>query len=176
MLKHHPYEEPAYDIIQLSNEWSAVGSGLMGELPAPLTPPAFLQLLKDQFQLSVIRHTIPPAQAIHKVAICGGAGSFLTKTALAAGAHAFVTGDVKYHEFFDAEKRLLLADIGHWESEQFTIDLQNCCENESCRVFQMNRNTNVQVSDTTSDEQGPNAGTKNKKLQTQIWLLQKSIL
>ncbi len=83
----------------------------------------FLQLIKDQFQLSVIRHTIPPAHAIHKVALCGGAGSFLTKTALAAGAHAFVTGDVKYHEFFDAENRLLLADIGHWESEQFTIDL-----------------------------------------------------
>lgn len=123
MLKHHPYEEPAYDIIQLSNEWNVVGSGMIGELPSSMTPNDFLQLLKDQFQLTVIRHTLPPAHAIHKVALCGGAGSFLTKTALAAGAHAFVTGDVKYHEFFDAENRLLLADIGHWESEQFTIDL-----------------------------------------------------
>nr|WP_294904363.1 Nif3-like dinuclear metal center hexameric protein [uncultured Lacibacter sp.] len=123
MTKAHPYEEVAYDVVTLDNPLQTTGSGLIGELPKQVTPSEFLQLLKDQFGLSVIRHTAPPAHAIHKVAVCGGAGSFLTKTALAAGAHAFVTGDIKYHEFFDAESRLLLADIGHWESEQFTIDL-----------------------------------------------------
>ncbi|MBP6687509.1 MAG: Nif3-like dinuclear metal center hexameric protein [Lacibacter sp.] len=123
MLKHHPYEEPAYDIIQLSNEWGGAGSGIIGDLPEGITQNDFLQLLKNQFHLSVIRHTSPSLATIKKVALCGGAGSFLTKAALAAGADAFVTGDVKYHEFFDAENRLFLADIGHWESEQFTIDL-----------------------------------------------------
>lgn len=123
MIKAHPYEEVAYDVISLDNRLQTTGSGMMGELPKPMIPNDFLQLLKDQFNLSIIKHTVPPAKPIHKVALCGGAGSFLTKAALAAGADAYVTGDVKYHEFFDAENRLLLADIGHWESEQFTIDL-----------------------------------------------------
>lgn len=123
MIKAHPYEEVAYDIISLDNRLQTTGSGMMGELPTPMISNDFLQLLKNQFNLAIIKHTAPPAKPIQKVALCGGAGSFLTKAALAAGADAYVTGDVKYHEFFDAENRLLLADIGHWESEQFTIDL-----------------------------------------------------
>lgn len=123
MIQAHPYEEVAYDIIGLDNRLQTTGSGMIGQLPKPMIPNDFLQLLKDQFHLSIIKHILPPAKPIQTVALCGGAGSFLTKTALAAGADAYVTGDVKYHEFFDAENRLLLADIGHWESEQFTIDL-----------------------------------------------------
>lgn len=122
MIKAHPYEEVAYDVVRLDNNYQSTGSGLIGDLPASMPPAEFLELLKNQFHLEVIRYT-NREKPVHKVALCGGAGSFLTKTALAAGADAYVTGDVKYHEFFDAENRLLLADIGHWESEQFTIDL-----------------------------------------------------
>ncbi len=119
----HPYEEVAYDIVSLDNDLQEVGSGLLGVLPEPITENAFLQLLKERFGLKVIRHTTFTQKQIQKVAICGGAGSFLIGRALAAGADAYVTADVKYHEFFDAEGRMLLADIGHWESEQFTIEL-----------------------------------------------------
>ena len=119
----HPYEEVAYDIVSLDNDLQTVGSGLIGELPEEITGADFLEMLKQQFGLKVIRHTVIPENGIKKVAVCGGAGSFLTSTALGAGADAYVTADVKYHEFFDAEGRMLLADIGHWESEQFTIEL-----------------------------------------------------
>lgn len=123
LIKAHPYEEVAYDLVALDNSLNQVGAGLIGELPAAKSTADFLQLLKNQFNLKVIRHTDWDEKPIKKVAICGGAGSFLTKAAIAAGADAFVTGDVKYHEFFDAENKLLLADIGHWESEQYTIEL-----------------------------------------------------
>ena len=123
MKAAHPYEEVAYDILSLDNDLQAVGSGMIGELPHPMNETEFLRLLKKQFQLNLIRHTALTGKEIQKVALCGGAGSFLTAKALSAGAHAFVTADVKYHEFFDGEGQLLLADIGHWESEQFTIDL-----------------------------------------------------
>ncbi|GAB4094420.1 Nif3-like dinuclear metal center hexameric protein [Flaviaesturariibacter terrae] len=123
LVKAHPYEEVAYDIFTMENAHFGIGAGLIGELPAPLAPGAFLQLLKDAFGLSVVRHTAPPDRPVRRVALCGGSGAFLIRAALAAGADAYVTADVKYHEFFDAEERMLLADIGHWESEQFTVDL-----------------------------------------------------
>ncbi len=123
MLEAHPYEEVAYDMMALDNTTGHIGSGLVGELPTPMAETAFLALLKEAFGLKILRHTPLLGKTIQKIALCGGAGSFLTKTAIAAGADAFITGDVKYHEFFDADGRLLLADIGHYESEQFTIDL-----------------------------------------------------
>jgi dinuclear metal center YbgI/SA1388 family protein len=123
LLKAHPYEEVAYDLIQLANDYQQVGSGLLAELPAPVSEPVFLQQLKAAFGLQLVRHTPLLGKPVQKIALCGGAGSFLTGKALAAGADVFVTADVKYHEFFDANDRLVLADIGHWESEQFTIDL-----------------------------------------------------
>jgi dinuclear metal center YbgI/SA1388 family protein len=123
MTESHPYEEIAYDIIALNNYFQEVGSGLIGELADPMEITAFLELLKKQFGLSVIRHTPVVSEVIKKVAVCGGAGSFLIKSALSAGADVYVTADVKYHEFFDAENRMMIADVGHWESEQFTIDL-----------------------------------------------------
>lgn len=123
MLKAHPYEEVAYDIIHLDNTTNHIGSGLIGELPQSLEETAFLALLQQTFGLKTLRHTPLLGKTIQKVALCGGAGSFLTRTAIAAGAGAYVTADVKYHEFFDADNRLLLADIGHYESEQFTTDL-----------------------------------------------------
>jgi dinuclear metal center YbgI/SA1388 family protein len=119
----HPYEEVAYDIISLDNTNQQVGSGLVGYLPESISETQFLSLLKEKFNLSVIRHTRLLNREVRKIALCGGAGSFLIGAALAAGADFFITGDIKYHEFFDANSRFVLADIGHYESEQYTTDL-----------------------------------------------------
>lgn len=110
-------------ILSPKQDSGGVGSGLIGELETPLEEAAFLKKLKEQFHLPLIRHTALLNRPVKRVALCGGAGSFLVARALAAGANVFITGDMKYHEFFDADGRLLIADIGHYESEQFTIDL-----------------------------------------------------
>ena len=123
MKAAHPYEEVAYDLLPLNNQLPSVGAGLTGELPAPMSEAAFLQAVKSAFNLTVIRHTRLLDRQVKTVAICGGAGSFLISNAIAAGADVFVTADMKYHEFFDANNRLVIADIGHFESEQFTIPL-----------------------------------------------------
>ncbi|HEX8331277.1 MAG TPA: Nif3-like dinuclear metal center hexameric protein [Segetibacter sp.] len=123
MIEAHPYEEVAYDIISLANYFKDVGSGLLGELTEEADEKEFLQLVKEKFNLSVVRHTPLLNKKVKKVALCGGAGSFLINTAKSAIADVYITADVKYHEFFDADNQLLVADIGHWESEQFTIDL-----------------------------------------------------
>ncbi len=123
MKAAHPYEEVAYDIVSLANRHQQIGAGLSGELPEPMEEMAFLQHLKQVFGLSVVRHTTPRNRPVKKVALCGGAGSFLVSKALASGADVYITADMKYHEFFDADGRILIADIGHYESEQFTIDL-----------------------------------------------------
>lgn len=119
----HPYEEVAYDIVALNNEYSAIGSGLMGYLPEPMEEALFLQMLKQSFDLQLIKHTKLFGKRIQKVAVCGGSGSFLIGNAIKAGADIFISGDFKYHEFFDANEQIIIADIGHWESEQFTIEL-----------------------------------------------------
>ena len=123
LLQAHPYEEVAYDFYELKNENKQAGSGMIGVLPEPLTDKAFLGLLKEKMELKVIQYTSFKGKKIQKVAVCGGAGSFLLKTAIAANADAFVSSDFKYHEFFDAENKLLIADIGHFESEKFTKSL-----------------------------------------------------
>ena len=123
MKSAHPYEEVAYEISSLSNVYQEVGSGMIGELPNDMDAVAFLRLLSDSFGQKCIKHTNFTGKTIKKVAICGGAGSFLTHTAIATGADIYVTSDVKYHEFFDADGKIILADIGHFESEQYTIDL-----------------------------------------------------
>jgi dinuclear metal center YbgI/SA1388 family protein len=123
LKKAHPYEEVAYDIVTLDNLHQQTGSGLVGELEHPVEETVFLKLLKERFGLTVIRHTPLNNKPIRRVAICGGAGSFLIKTAIQNKADIYITADMKYHEFFDAEGRIVIADIGHFESEQFTIDL-----------------------------------------------------
>lgn len=120
---HHPYEEVAYEVIQLSNQHQGIGSGITGEWETPVTETEFLQKLKSIFNIPVIKHTCLTGRTIKKVSICGGAGIFLLKNAINYGSDAYITSDIKYHEFFDADRQLLLADIGHYESEQFTIDL-----------------------------------------------------
>lgn len=100
-----------------------VGSGLLAELPEPMEEIHFLHMLKTSFELVLVRHTPLLNKPIQKLAICGGAGSFLTQKALESGAQVFITSDLKYHEFFEANNQMVLADIGHWESEQYTSDL-----------------------------------------------------
>lgn len=119
----HPYEEVAYDIITLDNQHQQLGSGLIGDLPQPISESECLRLLKQQFNLSAIRHTGLTGKMVQRVALCGGAGSFLIGSAIASGAQIYITADIKYHEFFDADGKILIADIGHYESEQFTIEL-----------------------------------------------------
>ena len=118
--------EPAglkWSFLRVEEEDSNCGAGLLGELPETMEPGAFLDELKQRMKTDCIRHTHLPKGPIKKVALCGGAGSFLLGKAIAAGADVFISGDFKYHEFFDADGRILIADIGHYESEQFTINL-----------------------------------------------------
>jgi hypothetical protein len=119
----HPYEEVAYYITQLVNTHQELGSGMIGTLSAPMEGLKFLDYLKTRMETPVVRHTSIGSKPISSVAVCGGSGSFLLGAAKAHGADVFVTGDFKYHEFFDAEDKLLIADIGHYESEHFTIEL-----------------------------------------------------
>lgn len=119
----HPYETVAFDLYSLENAHHEIGSGMIGELPEPLDEKKFLIGLKDRLNTHCVRHTALLGKPVRRIAWCGGSGSFLLQSALAAGADVFITGDFKYHEFFDAEQRILIADVGHYESEQFTIDL-----------------------------------------------------
>ena len=123
LLNAHPYEEVAYDVIKLENKVSSIGSGILGELSQPMDESSFLKRVKEKFKLQVIKHTQLKNEPVSKVAVCGGAGSFLISSALAAGADFYITSDIKYHEFFDANDKVVIADIGHYESEQFTINL-----------------------------------------------------
>ena len=119
----HPYEEVAYSVLSLNNKNENVGSGMIGEISEPLNEMEFLKNLKIKLKTDCIRHTSLLNSKIKKVAICGGSGRFLLNAAKQSGADVFITSDFKYHEFFEAENRILLADIGHYESEQFTIKL-----------------------------------------------------
>jgi dinuclear metal center YbgI/SA1388 family protein len=123
LKESHPYEEVAYYIQALENVQENVGSGLIGELAEEISEKELLKSLKNDFNLSIIKHTPFSGKPVTKVAVCGGAGIFLLPNAIAAGAQVYITADIKYHEFFDADSRILLADIGHYESEQFTIEL-----------------------------------------------------
>lgn len=123
MKAAHPYEEVAFDVMELVNSHPDVGAGIIGELPAPADENDFLQTIKASFNLRVIRHTALLGKPVSRVALCGGAGSSLTAKALALQADMFITADIKYHDFFEANSRMVIADIGHYESEQYTIDL-----------------------------------------------------
>ena len=123
LRKNHPYEEVAYYVTRVTNENQEIGSGLIGELEHAEEPIAFLERLKIQMNTPVIRYTHPIQKQIKNVAVCGGAGSFLIAEAINKGADVLISADFKYHEFFDAEGKIVIADVGHYESEQFTKDL-----------------------------------------------------
>lgn len=119
----HPYEEVAYYLSVLENENQEVGSGVIASLSEPLPEKDFLQYLKEKMGLQTFRHTPLLNKYVQKVALCGGAGGFLLNHAIRQGADVFITSDYKYHEFFDADKQLIICDIGHYESEVYTKDL-----------------------------------------------------
>ena len=123
LLAVHPYEEPAYDFYPLANEWTGAGSGVIGELPNPEREEAFLHRLKILFKLQSIKHSPLFGKEIQKIALCGGNGAFLIPEAIAYGADVFITGEAKYNDYYDVENRILLAVIGHYESEIITKEL-----------------------------------------------------
>lgn len=123
MTAAHPYEEVAYDIYPLDNMFTGAGSGLVGELEDERSEEEFLKHISKSLQNSFLRHSELTAKPIKKVAVCGGSGAFLIHRAIASGADAFVTADIKYHDFFEADGKLLLVDAGHFETEQFTKEL-----------------------------------------------------
>lgn len=119
----HPYEEPAYDLYPLQNEWGQMGAGVIGELPGEEDETEFLNRIKEIFQVGCVRHNRLSGKPVKTVALCGGAGAFLIPRAIARGADAFITGEIKYHDYFNYESKILLAEIGHYESEQYTKEL-----------------------------------------------------
>lgn len=119
----HPYEEVAFYLQALENENAEVGAGMIGDLETPMELMSFLSSLKSTMNVSSIQHTASTSKKIGRVAVCGGSGSFLLKEAIQAGADIFISADFKYHEFFDADGKIVIADIGHFESEQYTKDL-----------------------------------------------------
>jgi len=121
--KAHPYEEPAYDIYALENEHQQIGAGIIGDLPYEEPALDFLKKIKKIFNTGCIRHTALKGKSIKKASFCGGSGSFLLSAAKARKADIFISADFKYHEFFDAEDDIIIADIGHYESEQYTKNL-----------------------------------------------------
>ena len=123
LLAVHPYEEPAYDFYQLDNTWEQVGSGLVGDLPEEEEELPFLQRIKDLFHVGCVKHSALTGKPIREVAICGGSGAFLIKDAINYGADIFITGEAKYNDFFDVDGQILLAVIGHYESEVCTKDI-----------------------------------------------------
>jgi len=123
LIAVHPYEEPAYDFYALENDWAQVGSGVVGTLPEALEEEDFLYAVKDTLRLKVLQHSRYTGRQVRDVAICGGAGAFLIPQAIRYGADVFITGEAKYNDFYDVESRVLLATVGHYESEVCTKDI-----------------------------------------------------
>lgn len=123
MIHAHPYEEVAYDIYPLKNKYDKIGLGMVGQLSESMDEKDFLDKLKTSFNASCIRHTNLLGRKVKKVAVCGGSGSSFLKDAIKAGADFYVSGDFKYHQFFDAENKIVIADVGHFETEQFAKEI-----------------------------------------------------
>ncbi|SMG36646.1 Nif3-like dinuclear metal center hexameric protein [Arenibacter troitsensis] len=123
LFGNHPYEEVAYEIQTLENKNQNIGMGMVGNLEKSMEETEFFEFLKEKMNVSCIRHSDFLGKKIKKVAVLGGSGSFAISAAIAANADVFVTSDLKYHQFYEAESKILLADIGHYETEQFTKNL-----------------------------------------------------
>tara|TARA_R110001583_G_scaffold188836_1_gene351268 strand:+ start:336 stop:1430 length:1095 start_codon:yes stop_codon:yes gene_type:complete len=123
LFKTHPYEEVAYDIVSLDNVNQEIGIGMIGELPEEKNEQEFLDFIKNKMNCKGIRHSKLLNKPIKKVAVLGGSGSFAIENAISEYADIYITADIKYHEFYKAENKILIADIGHYESEQFTKNL-----------------------------------------------------
>ena len=123
MKASHPYEEVAYDIYNLANEYPEVGFGMIGEYDAALEEQEFMEMIKKQLRVPCLRHSGFTGQLVKNVALCGGSGSFLLHKAIASKAQVLVTAEIKYHQFFEANRKILLVDAGHFETEQFAVDI-----------------------------------------------------
>lgn len=123
LLEAHPYEEPAFDFYPLKNSWVQSGAGVIGELAQPEAELDFLKRIKNTFEAGCVKHNQLTGRLIHKVALCGGAGSFLLPKAIGCGADVFLTGEIRYHDYFGHEDEILMAEIGHYESEQYTKEI-----------------------------------------------------
>lgn len=123
LFEHHPYEEVAYEIATLDNFNQHIGMGMVGNLKSPMAERRFLELLKEKMHATIVRHSKLLGHHVSRVAVLGGSGAFAINAAKKAGADVFVTADLKYHQFFEAENKLVIADIGHFETEQFTKNL-----------------------------------------------------
>lgn len=135
LLAAHPYEEVAYNFFKIENAHTQVGSGMVGQLQKPMAAQEFLHHIKNSLNTACIRYTELVKDEIKTVALCGGSGSFLLADAIGAGADIFISADFTYHKFFDTEGKIIIADIGHFESEQFTIDLIALYLNEKLPTF-----------------------------------------
>lgn len=145
LFENHIYEEVAYEIYPLNNTHQNIGLGMTGTLPQPMDEKDFLYFVKDKMGAHGIRHSAYTGKPISRVAVLGGSGSFAIKAAIAAGADAFLTADLKYHQFYEAEGKLLLADIGHFESERYTQNyiadyLQSNTQGISINITEVNTN------------------------------------
>jgi len=136
--KSHPYDEIAYFITPIMNENQDTGSGMIGTLKISMERKEFLSHVQSKLKTGPIKYTKKGPRTIKKVALCGGSGSFLIKKARSSGADAFLTGDIKYHDFFDGEDTLLIADIGHYESEVHTKDLLENLLTKKFTIFAVN--------------------------------------
>ena len=145
LLSSHPYEEVAYDIYKIENKTNNIGAGIIGEMDVAEDELLFLKKVKKITSAKGIKHTYFLKKKVKKIAICGGSGAFLINKAKSAGADAYITGDIKYHEFFDADNSILIADIGHYESEQFTNTLLFSIIKEKIPTFA------VQISDISTN-------------------------
>jgi dinuclear metal center YbgI/SA1388 family protein len=123
LRKSHPYEEVAFYITAITNTNQYIGSGMVGQLEKPINSEEFLGIIKYKMNVPMIKHTALIKDKIQTVAVCGGAGSFLVNAAKNSGADIFITADMKYHEYFDADNQIIIADIGHYESEAYTKEL-----------------------------------------------------
>ena len=119
----HPYEEMAHFATELCNKDERIGSGMIGKLAEPISWSEFLDSTKSALKVSHIKHTKPAGEMVKTIAVCGGSGSFLLRDAMSKRADVFVTSDFKYHEFFDADGKIMIADVGHYESEWRTSQL-----------------------------------------------------
>ncbi len=117
---NHPYEEIAFEILTLENNNQNIGMGMVGHLKNAMSPKDFLNEVKTRFNLEFLRHSELTSSKVRSIAVLGGSGSFAISAAKSARADVFLTADLKYHDFFLAENQIILADIGHYESEQFT--------------------------------------------------------
>jgi len=123
MLAAHPYEEVAYDILPVENRYDSIGLGVIGQLEKPIDAVDFLSIVKSTFNCQAIKYAGNTDKKVQRIALCGGAGSSLIEEAAHSGADIYITGDIKYHQFFDIGNQMIVADIGHYESEQFTKEL-----------------------------------------------------